>query len=262
MTELALLDYSEDAAVATVTLNRPDALNALSLALEARLREMFEDLAAREGLRAIVITGAGRAFSVGVDLKELGQGAGMGRKWHGPGTLSALMRASKAPIIAAVNGFAVTGGLELALHADFIIASDAARFADTHARVGITPSWGLTQILPRLIGPARARRMSLTGEFVDAVTAYDWGLVTEVTTAETLMPRARALAAEIAETEPASMGRIRELMAAGEGRPLVEALALEAKVFDNHLAGVAPGAVEARRAAVQARGRRATGELK
>ncbi|MEX2520886.1 MAG: enoyl-CoA hydratase [Paracoccaceae bacterium] len=257
MTELALLDFSDDRAVATVTLNRPEALNALSLALEGALRDLFIDLAARDGLRAIVLTGAGRAFSVGVDLKELGQGGGLGRKWHGPGTLSALMRESKTPIIAAVNGFAVTGGLELALQADFIIASEAARFADTHALVGITPSWGLTQILPRLIGPARARRMSLTGGFIDAATAYDWGLVVEVTTAEGLLPRALALAAEIAETQPLAMGRIRQLMVAGEGKPLQDALALEALVFDDHMAGVTPGAVEARRAAVQARGRRA-----
>lgn len=256
MTDLALVSRSAGGAVATVTLNRPEALNALSLALEAALRDAFAALAEDDAVRAIVLTGAGRAFCAGVDLKELGSGAGMGRIWHGPGSLSHLMRASKAPIIAAVNGPAITGGLELALQADFIVASEAARFADTHARVGITPSWGLSQILPRLIGPARARRMSLTGGFVDAKTAYEWGLVTEVVPAADLLVRAEALAAEIAETDALAAGRIRGLMAKGEGRPLEEAFRMETEMFDRHMAGVTPEAVEARRAAVQARGKR------
>ncbi|WP_340108028.1 enoyl-CoA hydratase [Pikeienuella sp. HZG-20] len=260
MTDLVGLEFSEGGAVATLTLNRPEALNALSLALEGALHDAFRRLALAEELRAIVLTGAGRAFSVGVDLKELGVGAGMARAWHGPESLAARVRASPVPIIAAVNGFAVTGGLELALQADFIVASASARFADTHARVGLTPSWGLTQILPRLIGPARARRMSLTGEFIDAEVALRWGLATEVTAPEDLLSRAQALAADIAGTEPTAMRRIRQLMAAGEGRPLADGLALEAEMFDTHLAGVAPGMVEARRGAVQERGRRATGD--
>lgn len=260
MNELVLVETSGDGAVATLTMNRPEALNALSLALEDALRDAFRRLAGEESLRAIILTGAGRAFSAGVDLKELGAGARKGRDWHGAETLAGLMRASEIPIIAAVNGFAVTGGLELALQADFIIAAEGARFADTHARVGLTPSWGMTQILPRLIGPARARWMSLTGGYVDAATARDWGLVVEVTAPDALPPRARALAAEIAETEPVAMNRIRGLIAAGEGMPLKQALALETDVFDEHMAAVAPGAVEARRGAVQARGRRIAGE--
>lgn len=250
---------ARDGAVETVTLNRPEALNALSLALEDALKAVFADLIGDPDVRAIVLTGAGRAFSVGVDLKELGSGAGMGRTWHGPGSLSHLMRASPKPIIAAVNGYAVTGGLELALHCDFLIASAEARFADTHARVGITPSWGLTQILPRLIGPNRARQMSLTGGYVAARQALEWGLVNEVTDAAGLLTRARALAAEIAETEEDAMTTIRNLMRDGEGMPLADALTLEREAFDAHMAGVTPEAVETRRMAVQARGQRVAG---
>ncbi len=260
MTELVLLDLSADGAVATVTMNRPEALNALSLAHEAALVRTFSDLVERPGLRAIVLTGAGRAFCAGVDLRELGEGPGMTeRVWRGPVTLSGIMRASEVPIIAAVNGAAVTGGFELALNADFIVASPAARFADTHARVGITPSWGLTQILPRLIGPARARWMSLTGRFIDAARALEWGLVAEVVPAEDLLAHAQGLAAEIAETDAAAMGKIRRLMKAGEGRPLEDAIALEGEVFDAHIAGVTPESIEERRAAIQARGSRQSG---
>lgn len=259
MTDLVHVELSPDGAVATVTMNRPEALNALSMALEAALVAAFRRLAALPGLRAVVLTGAGRAFSAGVDLRELGSGAGMARDWRGPDTLAALMRRSKTPIVAAVNGPAVTGGLELALNADFIVASAAARFADTHARVGITPSWGLTQILPRLVGPARARWMSLTGRFIDAERARDWGLVAEVVAPEALLAHAQGLAAEIAETDPVAMGKIRALMEAGEGRPLAEALDLEGAVFDAHIAAVTPESVEARRAAIQARGGRQAG---
>lgn len=258
MSDLALIDRA--GAVAVVTLNRPEALNALSIALEDAVKAAFVELIADPAIRAIVLTGAGRAFSVGVDLKELGSGAGLERVWHGPESLSGVMRASEKPIIAAVNGYAVTGGFELALQCDFLIGSEDARFADTHARVGITPSWGLTQILPRLIGLNRARQMSLTGGYVGAEQALDWGILNEVTPADGLLSRAKALAAEIAETEQDAMTKIRALIAAGEGRPLDEALAGERAVFDAHLAGVSPEAVEARRVGVQARGKRVAKE--
>jgi enoyl-CoA hydratase len=150
----ANLDLAREGPVARITLDRPEALNALSLALEDDIRRAFRALSADENLRAIVLTGRGRAFSVGVDLKELSENAGVfaGRQWSGPEALSTVIRACPHPVIAAINGFAITGGLELALLADFLIASTDAKFADTHARIGITPAWGLSQILPRLIG--------------------------------------------------------------------------------------------------------------
>lgn len=248
-------------AVATITLNRPEALNALSLALEGALREAFASLGADPSVRAVILTGAGRAFSVGVDLKELGAGpdALRGRVWHGDGSLGDMMRACPKPIIGAVNGYAVTGGLELALQCDFLIASDAARFADTHARVGITPSWGLTQILPRLVGVSRARQMSLTGQFIDAATARDWGLVNELTPPEALLDRAQAIAQEVSETDEVAMGKIHALINASENHGIDEALRMEREVFDAHIATVTPETIEANRQKVQARGKRVAG---
>lgn len=261
MSELVRVEMSAQGKVALVTLNRPDALNALSLSLEAAIGDTLRTLFDDPAVRAIIITGAGRAFSVGVDLKELGSGTGMAnRTWHGPDCLAAIMRASPVPIIAAVNGYAVTGGLELAMNCDFIIAGASARFADTHARVGITPSWGLSQLLPRRIGEARALQMSLTGAFLDSATATDWGLANEAVADESLLTRAHAIAAEIGETDRIAMDRIRGLMKAGSGHPLDTSLAMEVEVFDIHIATVTPEAVEKTRTGVQARGKRIAGE--
>ncbi|RMD50001.1 MAG: enoyl-CoA hydratase [Alphaproteobacteria bacterium] len=248
-------------AVLELILDRPEALNALNLALEAALRRGIRAAGADAGLRAIVLTGAGRAFSVGVDLKELeADPAGLsGRHWHGPESLAEMIRALPQPVIAAVGGPAVTGGLELALAADFLIASTEARFADTHALVGITPSWGLSQILPRLIGQNRARQMSLTGMFIDAARAEAWGLVNEVHPPEALLPRARELAAAIAETEPVTMGRVRRLIALAAETGLSAGLAAERVVFDAHIPSVTPAAIAERRARVIARGRAQAG---
>ncbi len=254
----AHLDLAREGPVARITLDRPEALNALSLALEDDLRRAFRALSADDTIRTIVLTGRGRAFSVGVDLKELSENAGVfaGRAWSGPEALSTIIRACPHPVIAAINGFAVTGGLELALLADFLIASEDAKFADTHARLGITPAWGLSQILPRLIGLNRAKQMSLTGGFVDAATALDWGLVNEVVAPDALIPRAMALAAEIAETDAQTARKIRALIDDGARLPLDAALAREIEVFEDHIAGVTPETVAANRAAVQRRGKR------
>lgn len=249
---------ARDGAVVTLTLNRPDALNALSIELEAALKQAFRDVQGATDVRAVVLTGTGRAFSAGVDLKELEQTGTGARDWLGTDSLADIMRATDVPIIAAVNGFAITGGLELALLADFIIASEDARFADTHARVGLTPSWGMTQILPRRIGVARARQMSFTGGFVDAGQALAWGLVNEVIPREDLVARAGALAHEIAETDRVTMDRIRTLIADGENMPLDEAMTREAEVFAQHLHGVTTERLGENREAVLARGRAKT----
>lgn len=258
--DYAQLILTRDGPVATITLYRPDALNALSVALEAELCDVFRTLSDDADIRAIVLTGTGRAFSVGVDLKELSSDPkGMTeRNWHGPESLASVMRACPHPVISAVNGFAVTGGLELALLADFLIASEAAQFADTHARVGITPAWGLTQVLPRLIGVNRARQMSLTGAYVGAAQALEWGLVNEVTTPEALLPRAQTIAAEIAETDLDTMTKIRGLIADSAETSLNDGFVRELNVFDDHMHGVTMGRVAENRAKVQARGRRVT----
>ncbi|MEM7268961.1 MAG: enoyl-CoA hydratase [Pseudomonadota bacterium] len=255
------LILERDGPVATVTLNRPHQLNALSTALENEMRDAFRALSAEKDLRAIILTGSGRAFSAGVDLAELSSTPAdeLDRIWHGPDSFAGIARACPHPVIAAVNGFAVTGGLEVALLADFLIASEDAKFADTHARVGITPSWGLTQVLPLLIGRNRAKQMSLTGAFVGAAQALDWGLVNEVVPADQLMPRARELAAEIAETDRTAMTRIRGLIDRHPEVGLTDAYAEELVVFDQHMAGVTADQIGANRAKVQARGKRIAG---
>lgn len=261
MTEAPIL-IRRDGAIAEITLNRPEALNAMSRALVAALKDAVRDFSADDSLRAIILTGAGRAFCCGLDLKEMSQAEGaIGQfDWHGQNSLYAVAHACPHPIISAVNGYAITGGLELALLGDFIIASETAVFADTHARVGITPSWGMTQVLPRLIGLNRARQMSLTGEFVDARKALDWGLVNEVLPETRLMDRARDLATQISQTDRSTMTRIRGLIAQSVELPMAEAMRQEAQVFDAHIAQVSPSDVAAGRQRVTERGRKMAGK--
>ena len=164
MSVLALEVHDE---IATVTLQRPEALNALSAELRDAVTDAFLTLAGEASARVVILTGAGRAFCAGLDLKELGNG-GRQRRAFSDGDMIDSVRGFPGPVIAAVNGFAITGGFELALACDFIVASRQARFADTHARVGILPGWGLSQKLPRLIGIGRAKELSFTGNFIDA----------------------------------------------------------------------------------------------
>ena len=187
--------------VATVTLNRPEARNAISSELHRELDETIEGLDARDDVGCMVLTGADPAFCAGMDLKALAseeRAAQQQRQRTPTRRTTGMMPPHQTPIIGAINGPTVTGGLELALCCDFLIASERARFADTHVRVGVMPGGGMTIRLPKLIGIDRARRMSLTGDYVDAETARDWGLVVEVVAHESLVGRAREIAATIA----------------------------------------------------------------
>lgn len=257
MADTAPLLKHRDGPVVELTLNRPDALNALNQELSSVLVATFKALSQDTSVRAIILTGAGRAFCAGVDLKDVAAKTSVADAfdWNGAESLYDVAKACPHPIITAVNGYAITGGLELALLGDFLIASDAAVFADTHARVGITPSWGLTQVLPRLIGLNHARQMSLTGDFVDAQKALDWGLVNEVLPTDALLPRARDLAHQIAETDQVTLGRIRNLIADGANLPFPDAMALETQVFNAHIQTVTPQTLESNRQRVVARGR-------
>ena len=172
---LLLIDRPFEGAV-VLTLNRPKAMNALSRGLRVQLTAAFRKFAQDPSARVVVLTGAGRAFCAGLDLKELGAQPGtMGLT--GDVDVLGAMNAFTGPIIGAINGPAITGGFELALACDLMVASPQARFADTHARVGIMPGWGLSQKLSRLIGLARAKELSLTGNFLSAEQALAWGLV-------------------------------------------------------------------------------------
>jgi enoyl-CoA hydratase len=219
--DVVLLEVADR--IATVTLNRPEARNAMSSELIAALGRLVREADARPDVDVLILTGADPAFCAGLDLKELGRNGG---PLKGPGASNgsapdgaapdvpgngdgaAARRLGRGPtlptakpIIGAVNGVAVTGGLELALNCDFLVASDRARFADTHSRVGVHPLWGLTVTLPEAIGIRRAREMSATGNFVDADQALQWGLVNHVVEHHQLLPFSRRLAADISSSD-------------------------------------------------------------
>ena len=253
-----LVLVARDDGVATVTLNRPDALNALSAALRNRIAEVFTELAADDEIQVVILTGAGRAFTVGLDLKELG-GEVDARASITSQDLSRAVTGLRQPIIGAVNGFAITGGFELALMCDFLIASTEARFADTHARVGVVPGWGLSQRLPRLVGVNRAKELSLTGNFLDAETACAWGLVNRVVEPDALLPTCRQLARDILETDPATRHEIKRIIDAGWDTTLAEGMQIELDASRAHSEReVTPEKVAARRAGIQSRGRSQT----
>jgi enoyl-CoA hydratase len=199
--------------VATVTLNRPDSRNALSGALTSELDDVISDLDGRDDVACMILTGADPAFCAGVDLKALSTESRSEQQERQSGPLAHLsfLPPHETPVIGAINGPTVTGGLELALCCDFLVASERARFADTHARVGAMPGAGLTIRLPQLIGIDRARRMSFTGDFIDAATAFAWGLVVEVVPHESLLSRARELAAAVVSIPSDNIREIRRM---------------------------------------------------
>jgi enoyl-CoA hydratase len=246
--------------VATLTLNRPRQMNALSSELRRRFGEALEALGRDDSVAVVIITGAGeKAFTAGVDLKEL-ETAPLTDDELGPdGPVNRAFRALGKPTIAAVNGFAITGGMELAINCDILVASTHARFADTHARVGIVPGWGMSQILPRLIGPVRARYVSFTGNFVDAATAKAWGLVLEVLPPDELLPFCRRLAAEIASCDRATLGDVRRAINGGLETTLEAGLALEGRLSKAATARMDRSRFAATREAVMSRGKEQSG---
>lgn len=254
-----LVKIERHGAVAVVTLNRPDAMNALSSALRAELAQAMREVDADEGVRAVVLTGAGeRAFTAGLDLKELGAGtSSLGDANAAEATRNPVkaVEQCRKPVVGAINGVAITGGFELALACDVLIASENARFADTHARVGIMPGWGLSQKLSRMIGISRAKELSLTGNFIDAGQALAWGLVNRVVAPADLLPAAIALAQDMASIEPRMASAYKQLIDDGYALPFGEALALEAQVSTAMNGKVDAADVEARRLAVIERGR-------
>lgn len=259
---MTLVLVEREGAVATVTLNRPEAMNALSSALRVALAQAIHALDADDGVHAIVLTGAGtRAFTAGLDLKELGANTANLKATNTSGgdddPVTAITRCRK-PIIGAINGVAITGGFEIALACDVLIASTNARFADTHARVGILPGWGLSQRLSRVIGPYRARELSLTGNFLDAATAERWGLVNRVVEPEELLPAAQALARDMAGIDPAMLQSYRALINRGFDLPFGEAMAFEDSTSRTANRNVSADSVEERRRAVMERGRTQT----
>jgi enoyl-CoA hydratase len=220
--------------VAVLTLNRPKVLNALNAALFAELDAALDVLAADDAVRAVIVTGAGeKAFAAGADIHELaavngleGQAlAARGQKLFGK------METLGKPVIAAINGFALGGGCEMAMAATIRIASDTARLGQPEVKLGIIPGYGGSQRLPRLVGKGAAMKLMLTGEMIGAAEALRIGLVDEVVPAAELMTRAKALATTMAGMAPTAIKQCIAAVHAGYDLPLDEALAHEAALF-------------------------------
>ena len=256
---MSVIRVERSGEIATVVLDRPEALNALSTQLCDAIGMTFLELAREGEVRAVVLTGAGRAFSAGVDLKELASGERRVAQLGAQEMIEAV-RHFPGPVIAAVNGFAITGGFELALACDFIVASREARFADTHARVGILPGWGLSVKLPRLVGIGRAKELSFTGNYLDAETACAWGLVNRVTEPDELLPTCLALANDALSCQPQVLRDYKQLIDEGFASTYGDALAHEAEVSGKMMRNVSAADVAQRRDAVQSRGRNQSGD--
>jgi enoyl-CoA hydratase len=263
-----------ESGVAVVTLNRPEARNALSRQMIAELRRAMAEVDRNDDVAAVVLTGADPAFCAGLDLKELGQDGGVLNDPQSAGITAGdsatgstdkpatanrgrgTLLATSKPVIGAVNGVAVTGGLELALNCDFLVASERARFADTHARIGVQPLWGLTVLLPEAVGLRRAREMSATGNFVDAGTALAWGLVNHVVPHDELLGFARRLAADIATSDRRALRTLFDTYQRGSLMTGADAWLLEGEAAAAFHGGpVDPAEIERRRHGVVQRGR-------
>lgn len=251
------VDVDAKHGVATVTLDRPEARNALNTTLLVELDAAYDRVLDADDVAAVVLTGADPSFCAGMDLRELGGDASnLGldfctRLWESP-----------TPVIAAVNGAAVTGGLELVLACDVVVASEKARFADTHARVGLMPGAGMSVLLPQAIGLRRAREMSLTGRFMGADEARVAGLANRVVPHGELLDAAVKLAREIAANDRAIVRRMNQLLTENSRLSIGDALANEAAGFRRFVRGeLDPSSVEQRREAIIEAGRRGSGAV-
>ncbi len=216
--------------VVVLTLHRPEARNAMNAAMREALLAELRRADGDDDVAAVVLTGTDPVFSAGADLKEsLANGLPVRPRTNAGQAL----RAMATPVICAVNGACVTGALEVALSCTFIVASERARFADTHARVGLLPGWGLSALLPRAVGLRKAREMTITGNFVDAGEALRIGLVNEVVAHHELLPRALQLAADIGSADMAAVRASLALYDRGHGATLAHALGLEAEAVAN-----------------------------
>ena len=253
-----LLDVSER--IATITLNRPSARNALSSQLLALLPQVMHEADGRDDVDVIILTGADPAFSAGLDLKELGTsggnlggGSGADGTRNTSGSRGPFPKLVK-PLIGAVNGVAITGGFELALNCDFLIASDRAKFGDTHTRVGVMPGWGLSVLLPQAIGVRRAREMSFTGNFLSAEEALHFGLVNHVVAHDDLIPFTRSIATDIIGNDQEGVRQLRATYGAiTHDDDAWETEARDARAWQRTM--FSPEKVAERRSAIQARGK-------
>ncbi len=220
------LRVSDLSGVRTITIDRAEAKNALSTAMRAELCELLASAEQSVDVHAVVIAAVDPVFTAGVDFKDLQPATDRYDAQFAVNPGRAL-RAMRTPVVCAVNGACVSGGLEIVLSASFAVASDRARFADTHARLDAVPTWGLTALLPRAVGIRKAREMSITGNFVDAEEALRIGIVNHVVPHAELSRFTQELAEQIACTR--AVGEVLALYDQGQDLSVDAALALEAR---------------------------------
>ena len=212
--------------VLTLTIDRPEAKNALTLAMRRQIEGLAREVDDDDAVDVVVLTAVDPVFCAGADIKEI---VALGASLT-PTNPGAALRSIGKPVIAAVNGACVTGGLELMLSCDIVVASDRARFADTHAKLGALPRWGMSALLPRAVGVAKAKEITATGAFVDAEEALRIGLVHHVVPHDELGTRTRELCAAIVAANQRAVRASINLYDRGNGMSLADALALEAEV--------------------------------
>jgi enoyl-CoA hydratase len=244
--DVLLIDTTDR--IRTLTLNRPRSRNALSSALRTRFYAALREAQSDDDVDVVIVTGADPVFCAGLDLKELGDTTALpdiSPKWP----------AMTKPVIGAINGAAVTGGLELALYCDILIASEHAKFADTHARVGLLPTWGLSVRLPQKVGVGLARRMSMTGDYLSAPDALRAGLVTEVVAHDELLPSARRVATSIVGNNQRAVRALLESYHRIDDQQTSAGLWIEARSATQWMSVATGDDIAANRAAVIERGR-------
>ncbi|GAB4321742.1 MAG: enoyl-CoA hydratase/isomerase family protein [Dehalococcoidia bacterium] len=223
----ALVLRNDEDGIATLTLNRPEALNALSPALFVELREHLDAIAASTGdVGCVVLRGSGRAFSAGNDLRAIQAGERAPSPHFQAETIDAI-EALPQPVIAAVHGYCYTGALELVLACDLLVAAETARFADTHGRWSMTPTWGMSQRLPRRVGPIKAKEMMYTGRDVSGVEAAAMGLANMVVPEADLEHATRSLAEQIVKNSWHTLRADKRLVNEGQQYTLREGLQFE-----------------------------------
>ncbi len=221
----------KDGPIGIVTLNQPQQLNPLSYALVKEVCLALESFDQDPEVRAMILTGGEKVFAAGADIKEMADATPFSERIHERFVFRDRINAISKPVIAAVSGFVLGGGCELAMSCDIIIASETARFGQPEVNVGILPGSGGTQRLTRTVGKHRAMEMILTGEFVNASEAQRWGLVNRVVPPELLLEEAKAMAKKIAAKPPLAVKFAKEAILKSANVPLEEGLQFERKSF-------------------------------
>lgn len=232
--DFKMIVYEKSEGIATITLNRPEALNAFSKEVVDEVLQALDDVRDDDNVRVVVLTGAGeKAFSAGADIKAMiGMNALKARELSLMGEkLCLALENLEKPVIAAINGFALGGGLEVAMSCDLRIASETARMGQTEINIGLIPGWGGTQRLTRLVGKTKAKELVFTGRMIDAKTAEQLGIVNMVFPAAEFRSAVRQFAVDLATKAPVALKVAKALINKGEDIGLESALALEREGF-------------------------------